>query len=193
MRRRFEKTFSQRTVGGDDDLAIQMRHPQMAPLLIVVNEPDADLVTLALVGQRSQQRPEETVDIGLAHEQIDREPDDVGLNLREAFGAATLGRLPRQRRAQGVRILSVDRWNRRFRHVAAGMFLVHLSILHGASHYRTVCPPGVIARTDETRLVQKSQLRLRRMALPGLLRPLEAGMRPLPDCLCVSCAPDCTS
>jgi hypothetical protein len=82
---------------GGEDLAIQVRHPEMTVLLLVVYQPDADLVTLALVGKRPQQRPEKTVDVRLTGEEIDGELHDVGLNLRETFCAAPFQRFLRQR------------------------------------------------------------------------------------------------
>ena len=87
---------------------VQVRHPQVAALLVVVDQPHAGGVALALFDHRLQQRAEEALDVRLAHQQIERELHDVGLDLREALGAAALGRLAHQRRAQRVRVARVD-------------------------------------------------------------------------------------
>ena len=79
-------------------------HPQVAPLLVLVDQPDAAPVALALFDQRLREHAEEALDVGLAHQQIERELDDLGLHLRDALGATTLGGLANQRGAKHLRI-----------------------------------------------------------------------------------------
>ena len=61
-------------------------------------------MALALVDHRLRERAEKPFDVRLAHQQIERELDDVGLHLREAFRAAAFGGLAKQRGAQHIRI-----------------------------------------------------------------------------------------
>ena len=65
-------------------------------------------VALALLDHRLGQRAEEAFDVRLAHQQIERELDDLGLHVRAALGAAALAGLAHQRGAQHLRIVRRD-------------------------------------------------------------------------------------
>ena len=82
-----------------------VRHPQIAPLLIVVDQPHAARVAFALFDQRLGEHAEEALDVRLAHQQIERELDDLGLDFRAALRAMAFGRLANQRGAQHLRIV----------------------------------------------------------------------------------------
>ena len=92
--------------GGVNSRSSDVRHPQVAPLLVVVDQPHA-----RTRGSRSPRpsscvkRAEEAFDVGLAHEQIERELDDLGLHVRAALRAAALGGLADQRGAKHLRIV----------------------------------------------------------------------------------------
>ncbi len=70
--------------------------------LVVVEQPDAAGVALALLDQRLDEDAEEAVDVRLAHQQIERELDGVALDVGHALGAAALVGLARQRLSQRV-------------------------------------------------------------------------------------------
>ena len=91
-----------------DHLAPEVGHPELAALLVFVEQPHAGHVALGLFGQRLEQRPEEPVEIGLAHEQVECVLRDLGLNVRETFRPSPLLRLARQRRAQRSCVARVD-------------------------------------------------------------------------------------
>jgi hypothetical protein len=82
-------------------------HPELAALLVVVDQPHRAGVTVALIDHRLRQGAEKALDVGLAHQQIERELDDVGLHLCEALGPPAFARLARQRRAEHLRIALV--------------------------------------------------------------------------------------
>src|SRR5688572_25587028 len=115
-----------------EDLAVDMRHPDVAALLILVDQPDGDLVAFALLGKRLEQRAEEAVDIRLAYQGIDRELHDIGLNLRQALGAPPLEILPRERSAQRVQVSRINRRCARILCVAWDEIGVHRLTLHSS-------------------------------------------------------------
>ncbi len=75
-------------------------HPQIAPLLIVVDQPHTAGVELAVFDHRLRQRAEEALDVRLAHQQIQGKLDHLGLDLHAALGPAAFGSLANQRGAQ---------------------------------------------------------------------------------------------
>ena len=81
-----------------------------------------------------RQRAEESFDVGLAHQQIERELHDVGLHVRAALGAAPLAAT----RAAARRAAPPDRWRRlSFRHRAvARAGIGRLSIRRGTPPQR---------------------------------------------------------
>jgi predicted Abi (CAAX) family protease len=66
-------------------------------------------VALAFLGERLEQRAEETFDARLSDEKIDGELHDVRLNLCQRLGAAPLQSLAGQRSAQRVHVARVNR------------------------------------------------------------------------------------
>ena len=94
---------------GSEYRIVKVNHPQVAASPIVVDEPHTGRVALPFLRECLQQRPEEAVDVGLADEEIHGELHDVGLNLREALGAAPLDVFANQRGAQDVRIVGIER------------------------------------------------------------------------------------
>ena len=102
-----------REVGGPEvrvveHLAEQVRHPEIAALLVFVDQPHAGGVALALFGQRLQQRAEERIEVGHAHEQVERVLRDLGLNVGETLGAPPLLRFTGERAPQFSRIARID-------------------------------------------------------------------------------------
>ena len=102
-----------REVGGPEvrvveHLAEQVRHPEIAALLVFVDQPHAGGVALALFGQRLQQRAEEGIEVGHAHEQVERVLRDLGLNVGKTFRAPSLLRFARESASQFSRIARVD-------------------------------------------------------------------------------------
>ena len=59
---------------------LHVRHPQVALLHALVDQPHRARVALALLDHRLRQPAEEAFDVRLAHEQIERELDDLGLH-----------------------------------------------------------------------------------------------------------------
>jgi hypothetical protein len=76
-------------------------------MTLFVKQPDATRVALAFLDHRLRQRTEKAVDVGLAHQQVERELYDIGLHPGEALGAPPFGVLVRQRGAQDIRIAFV--------------------------------------------------------------------------------------
>ena len=89
------------------------RHPQIAALPAFVDEPDAAGDALAFLDHRPGQRAEEAHQVRLAHEQIDRVIDDVGLHLGNALRACAARGLANQRRPQYLGIVGVNFGRRR--------------------------------------------------------------------------------
>ena len=81
------------------------RHPQLAALTVVIQQPHAAGVALALFDQRLGEDAEEAGDVGLAHQQIERGLDGVALDVGHALGAAAIVGLARQRLSQGHDLL----------------------------------------------------------------------------------------
>ncbi|PYR59296.1 MAG: hypothetical protein DMF91_15165 [Acidobacteria bacterium] len=72
--------------------------------MVVVDQPHTARVVLALFDHRLRQRSEEALDVRLAHQQIQRELDNLSLDLRAALSAATLTSLANQGGAEHFRI-----------------------------------------------------------------------------------------
>ena len=87
------------------------RHPQRAALAAVVDQPHAARVALGFLDHRLRQAAEESLDVRLAHEEIDGELHHLGLHVGEALGAAALGVLAHERGAEhlGIVRLHLDR------------------------------------------------------------------------------------
>ena len=83
-----------------EQLILEIRHPQVRALLILVDQPHAARVTLALFGQRLREHAEEAVDVGFAHEEIERQLHGAALNARQALRTAPLAAFSLERRAQ---------------------------------------------------------------------------------------------
>ena len=73
-------------------------------LRVVIEQPDRAGVAAALFDHRFRQAAEEAFDVGLLHEQIDRELDDFHLNVRTALRTAALTEFARQRLSKNLRI-----------------------------------------------------------------------------------------
>ncbi|PYQ86431.1 MAG: hypothetical protein DMG03_07235 [Acidobacteria bacterium] len=65
-----------------------VRHPQIAPLLVVVHQPDAADMAIAFLDHGPRQTAEEALDVRFAHEEIERQLNYFSLHLREALSAA---------------------------------------------------------------------------------------------------------
>ena len=81
-----------------------VRHPQIAALMLVVDQPDTARMAVAFFDHRLRQHAEEPVDVGLPDQQIERELHHLGLHPCEALCAAPAGRLAPQCGAKDVRI-----------------------------------------------------------------------------------------
>ena len=84
-----------------EEALLDRRHPQVArrarpAALVLVEQPDAAGVALALLDQRLDEDAEEAGDVGLADEQVDGQLDGIALDARHALGAAALVDLARQ-------------------------------------------------------------------------------------------------
>ena len=69
---------------------------------VVVEQPDAAGVALALLDERLDEDAEEAGDVRLADQQVERELDGVALDVRHALGAAALVDLARERVARAL-------------------------------------------------------------------------------------------
>jgi hypothetical protein len=123
-------------------------------------------VAVALVDDGSGQGPEESVDVWLAHQQIERELHDVGLRLRQALGATALRGFVMQRGAKHIRI-AFARMRIGLQVVVTGRSRFHFPII-GQSHPR--------------RIVQKSQIVLDGLSRLWLAPTTEGQIPHLPDC-----------
>ena len=75
-----------------NSLVVEVRHPELAALLVFVDQPHAAGVALALLDQRLREAAKEPVDVGLAHEEIERELNGVGLNVGQALARGSAAR-----------------------------------------------------------------------------------------------------
>ena len=82
------------------ELITDVCHPQIAVRAFFVEEPDAAGVTFGLIEERLHEDAEETIGVGLANEQIERELYGMALNLRHALGSSPLVCLVRQFRLE---------------------------------------------------------------------------------------------
>jgi hypothetical protein len=83
--------------GGVEHLAEEMRHPELAALLLVVDQPHAGGVALSFLGQCLEQRAKERVEGGPLAHQLEHVLRDLGLDVRQALGSASLGGFMEQR------------------------------------------------------------------------------------------------
>jgi len=90
-----------------DETILHVRHPQIAALATVVDQPDCAHAALCFLNHRLRQRTEEADEIRFAYEQIERMVDDVGLHLGDALGARGVRRFTNECRAQHLRIVRV--------------------------------------------------------------------------------------
>ena len=81
-----------------------VRHPQLAPLLIVVEQPHGARVALGVFDHRLGQSTEESFDVRLADEQIERELHDFRLHRRQTVRALPRVVLAYESRAENVGI-----------------------------------------------------------------------------------------
>ncbi len=94
-----------RRCGGRASRSSDVGHPRFAALTGFVEQPQRARVALALFDHRPGQRAEESFDVGLAHQQIERQLGDERLHVGAALGPAPLARFPNERRAQHVGIV----------------------------------------------------------------------------------------
>ena len=87
-------------VARDEQPVPKVGHPERTLLQIVVDEPDAAGMAVGLLDHGLAERAEESLDVGLAHQQIERVADHLGLHVGKALGAAALGRFTYQRGPQ---------------------------------------------------------------------------------------------
>jgi hypothetical protein len=86
------------------NLAAEVGHPEVTALLVFVDQPHAGHLALRFLGQRLEQGAKEPVEIGLAHEQVERVFGDLGLNVGQALCATPFGGFVPQRRAQRAHV-----------------------------------------------------------------------------------------
>jgi hypothetical protein len=84
-------------------------HPELADCFSSLISQTPGGVALAFLGQRLQQGVEERVEVGDAHEQIERVLRDLGLDVREALGTPPFGRLLEQRASQRLGVTESSR------------------------------------------------------------------------------------
>jgi len=82
----------------------QVGHPEITPAIVLIDQPYTTTVALAFFDQCLREHSEEALDVGLPHQQIERELDNIRLDFRNAFGAATFGTLANQGRAKHLGI-----------------------------------------------------------------------------------------
>jgi len=84
-----------------EELIVDQRHPQLAALACLVEKENSAGAAFAVLDERLHEAPEEPVEVGFAHEQIERELHGVTLDVRHTFGAlaevALLGKLGAER------------------------------------------------------------------------------------------------
>jgi len=86
----------------------EIGHQQLAVMAVIVDEPQAARMVFPLLDHRFRQRAEKAFHVGLAHEQIQRDVHDLGLDLHHAFRTAPLGGLADERAAKDLGIVRVD-------------------------------------------------------------------------------------
>ena len=79
-----------------EEVIAEIRHPELAAAPILVEQPDAARVALALLDERLDEDAEEAGDVRLAHQQVERELHGVALDPRGALGQASRIGLARQ-------------------------------------------------------------------------------------------------
>jgi hypothetical protein len=77
-------------------------------MVILVNQPHSASMAFAFLHQRLREYSEKLLDVRLAHQQIECELNDIGLNLRDALRARALRVLADQRSAKHLGILRRD-------------------------------------------------------------------------------------
>jgi hypothetical protein len=87
---------------------LEICHPEVAPLMIFVDQPDTARMAVAFLDERLGERAEKTFDVRLAHKQVERELNGAGLDFHEALRVATLRKLASQRGAQNFRVAGAD-------------------------------------------------------------------------------------
>ena len=76
--------------------------------MAVVDQPHTARMAVALLDERLRERAEKAFDVGLAHQQVERELHGTGLDFHEALRAPTLGELADQGGAKDVRVAGCD-------------------------------------------------------------------------------------
>ena len=162
----------------------QMRHPEIAALLVFVDQPHAAGVALALFDQRLDERAEEAFDVGFAHEQIERELDhSVWIFARHSARRRSLRFSTPALAAPAGSPESITRARCRRSRSRQPRAVCGLRPLEHSSSRPIIDKPGTNTKWTHGRggLVQKSSDRPR----PGACRVCssrEADLRPLPDC-----------
>jgi hypothetical protein len=76
--------------------------------MVVIDQPDAAAVAFGLFHQRLCEHSKEALDIGLPHQRIERELDDLRLHPGAALRASAFVGLANQRGAKDLRIVRGD-------------------------------------------------------------------------------------
>jgi hypothetical protein len=83
----------------------QVCHPQLAPLMVFVDQPDTARMAVAFIDEGFRERSKKAFDVRLTDQEVERELDGAGLHFCQTLGAAALGPLPDQCGAKDFGIL----------------------------------------------------------------------------------------